>query len=68
LLQVRNPLERIRDLLNFRNPYYDKADIVIDTEEKTPLQIAEEIIDIIRHDQGEKTAFTRTEDYGNNKG
>jgi len=68
LLQVRNPLERIRDLLNFRNPYYDKADIVIDTEEKTPLQIAGEIIDIIRHDQGEKTAFTRTEDYGNNKG
>ena len=25
-------------------PYYEKADIMIDTENKTPLEIAEEII------------------------
>jgi shikimate kinase len=52
LLQVGNPLERIRDLLNFRNPFYEKADIIIDTEEKTPLHIAEEI--------REKTGSIRT--------
>ncbi|MEW6675619.1 MAG: shikimate kinase [Nitrospirota bacterium] len=48
LLQVENPLERIKELLNFRRPFYEKADIMIDTEDKTPLQIAEEIIDKIR--------------------
>lgn len=44
LLQVENPLGRIRELLDFRKPFYEKADIMIDTEGKTPLQIAEEII------------------------
>jgi shikimate kinase len=44
LLQVENPIEKIRELLNFRNPFYGKADIMIDTEGKTPLQIAEEIM------------------------
>jgi shikimate kinase len=48
LLQAENPFQRIRDLLNFRQPFYDKADIMIDTENKTPLQIAEEIIEQIR--------------------
>lgn len=48
LLQAENPFQRIRDLLNFREPFYDKADILIDTENKTPLQIAEEIIEQIR--------------------
>ncbi len=48
LLQVEDPLERIRDLLVLRTPYYEKADMVIDTEDKTPLQIAEEIADKIR--------------------
>lgn len=45
LLQVENPLERIKELLNFRRPFYEKADIMIDTEGKTPLQIAEGIIE-----------------------
>jgi shikimate kinase len=49
LLQAENPFQRIRDLLNFRKPFYDKADIIIDTENKTPLQIAEEIIEEIRN-------------------
>lgn len=48
LLQVENPIERIKELLNFREPFYEKADIIIDTEDKTPLQIAEEIIDKIK--------------------
>lgn len=48
LLQVEDPLGKIKELLNFRKPFYEKADIMIDTEEKTPIQIAEEIIEEIR--------------------
>lgn len=48
LLFVENPLERIKELLDFRKPFYEKADIMIDTEDKTPLQIAEEIINKIK--------------------
>jgi shikimate kinase len=44
LLKVENPLEKINQLLTLRKPFYEKADIMIDTENKTPLQIAEEII------------------------
>jgi shikimate kinase len=49
LLQVENPLEKITELLSRRKPFYEKADIMIDTEDKTPLQIAEEIIEKIRN-------------------
>ena len=48
LLHVDNPLERIKELLQLREPFYGKADITIDTENKTPLQIAEEIIEKIK--------------------
>lgn len=49
LLQVDDPLKKINELLEFRKPYYEKADIIIDTEGKTPLQVAEEIIEKIRN-------------------
>ncbi|MBI3592190.1 MAG: shikimate kinase [Nitrospirae bacterium] len=45
LLQVDNPLQKIKELLDFRRPYYEKADIMVDTEEKTPLEVAEEIME-----------------------
>jgi shikimate kinase len=48
LLQVENPFKKINDLLQSRKPYYEKADIMIDTEDKTPLHIAEEIIEKVR--------------------
>jgi shikimate kinase len=48
LLLVENPLERIKELLNFRKPFYEKADVMIDTEGKTPLQIAEEIMEKVK--------------------
>jgi shikimate kinase len=48
LLQVEDPLKKIKELLEFRKPYYEKADIMIDTENKTPLQIAEEIIEKVK--------------------
>jgi shikimate kinase len=45
LLQVEDPLQKIKELLEFRRPYYEKADIMIDTEGKSPLRVAEEIIE-----------------------
>ena len=44
LLQVADPLQKIRDLYEFRRPYYEKADIIINTDNISPLQVAEEII------------------------
>ena len=44
LLSVEDPLAKIKELLAIRQPYYEKADIVIDTEERSPLDVAEEII------------------------
>jgi shikimate kinase len=49
LLQGENPSQKIKGLLHFRQPFYDKADIIIDTENRTPLQIAEEIAEYIRN-------------------
>jgi shikimate kinase len=48
LLQVEDPLKRIKELLDLRQPYYERADIMVDTEGKSPLQVAEEIIERIR--------------------
>jgi shikimate kinase len=48
LLNVEDPLTKIRELLNGRMPFYEKAGVMIDTDEKTPLQVAEEIAAIVR--------------------
>ncbi|MEW5747026.1 MAG: shikimate kinase [Nitrospirota bacterium] len=53
LLQVDDPLQRIRELLEARGPYYAKADMVIDTEGKTPADVAEEIVQRIREEVNE---------------
>jgi shikimate kinase len=54
LLQVENPLKKIKELLSLRKPYYERADIMIDTEGKTPLQVAEEIIENINLVEGKR--------------
>lgn len=48
LLQVEDPLRKIKELLKFRRPYYEKADIMVDTEDKDPAEIVEEIMERIR--------------------
>jgi shikimate kinase len=48
LLKVDNPRGKVEELLGYRRPFYEKAGIMIDTEEKTPLQIAEEIAEVYR--------------------
>jgi shikimate kinase len=44
LLQVEDPMKKIMDLLEQRQPYYDKCDLMVDTEGKGPLEVAEEIL------------------------
>jgi shikimate kinase len=48
LLQVEDPLKKIKELLEFRKPYYEKADIMIDTEGKSPNEAADEIIEKVK--------------------
>lgn len=54
LLQVEDPLNKIKELLSLRQPYYERADVMIDTEGKTPLQVAEEIIENISLIEGKR--------------
>jgi shikimate kinase len=45
LLQVENPLETARELLNKRTPLYEKADLIVDTSDLSLEEVAEEIIE-----------------------
>ncbi len=47
LLQVDDPLERIRQMLAEREEFYKDADIVIDTDDMSVMQVAEEILESI---------------------
>lgn len=49
LLQVEDQLKKIKELLDYRAPFYNNADITIKTENKTPAEIAIEIIEQLRH-------------------
>jgi shikimate kinase len=44
LLKVPDPMAKIMELLSKREPYYLKADIIVDTTIKTPEEVAAEII------------------------
>ncbi len=52
LLNVDDPLKRIKELLEARRPQYMKADRMINTEGKTPSQVAREIIATLRKEFG----------------
>jgi shikimate kinase len=45
---VEDPLAKINELLRKRMPFYEKAGIMIDTNGKTPLEVADEIAGIYR--------------------
>ncbi len=47
LLNVENPLDKLNTLLEQREPLYKKADIIVDTNNRSPIMIAEEIIENI---------------------
>ena len=48
LLKVENPKEKINELLDCRRPFYKKAGIMIETDDKTPLEIVDEIMEIMK--------------------
>lgn len=50
LLKSDDPLGKVIELMQCRRPFYEKAGIMIDTEGRTPLQVAEEIARIYRAD------------------
>ncbi|MGB9595673.1 MAG: shikimate kinase [Candidatus Poribacteria bacterium] len=49
LLQVDNPIEKIKEMLKEREPFYSKADYRIDTSDQTIDQIVENIVRIYRN-------------------
>ena len=48
LLKVEDPMKKISELLAFRRPFYEKAGIMIETDGKSPLQVADEIVEIVK--------------------
>jgi len=48
LLKVENPKEKINELLAARRPFYEKAGIMIETDNKSPLQVAQDIMEIVK--------------------
>ena len=48
LLLTEDPLKKINELLDYRRPFYEKAGETVDTENKTPMQIAAEIMEIYK--------------------
>jgi shikimate kinase len=48
LLKVENPKEKIRELLDCRMPFYERAGIMIETCGKSPRQVAEEIAEALK--------------------
>lgn len=43
LLQVDNPFEKVQELLSKRIPLYEKADLIVDTENLSPQEAVQEI-------------------------
>ena len=48
LLKVENPKEKINELLAYRRPFYERAGIMIATDGKTPLEVVQEIMEIVK--------------------
>lgn len=47
LLNVGDPIKKIKELLDYRRPFYAKADYQVDTSKKTVAEVAKEIIGIV---------------------
>ncbi|UCG78145.1 MAG: shikimate kinase [Nitrospirota bacterium] len=48
LLNVNDPLGKIKELLDHRMPFYKNADIIIETDDRSPRQVADEIIEELK--------------------
>jgi shikimate kinase len=51
LLQTENPLERIRELLQARAPYYKQADVLVGVDFRAPIETARFIVASFRRQQ-----------------
>ena len=49
LLKTENPLKTISDLLEYRKPFYKKADYLIDTSQLTVEEVVEKILKILKN-------------------
>lgn len=47
LLQVEDKIGKIKELIAVRAPFYEKADMTVDTDRKNPEQMADEILELI---------------------
>lgn len=47
LLKVEDKLGKIKELIAVRAPFYEKADITVDTDCKNPEQVADEILELV---------------------
>lgn len=45
LLQVEKPYERVIELLSIRSPLYEEADFIVETGDKSPEKVADDIIE-----------------------
>jgi len=43
-LQEGDPLEKIRQLLGVRAPYYKQADVLVNTEFRSPREVAQQVM------------------------
>lgn len=48
LLKVDDPMAKIKELLVFRRPFYEKAGTMIVTDGRSPSEVADEIIEVFR--------------------
>ena len=56
LLQTDDPELRIRRLLAERNPFYRQADVLLNTERRSPRQIAQIVINQFRNERSDSPA------------
>ncbi|MBF0564630.1 MAG: 3-dehydroquinate synthase [Nitrospirae bacterium] len=48
LLKVPDPMAKIKELLEFRRTFYEKADLLVDTDGREPREVAKEIMQAIK--------------------
>jgi len=50
LLKVLNPLNKLKELINERERFYNNADYIIDTDDLSVDEVVEEILNLIKED------------------
>jgi shikimate kinase len=52
LMKSKNVIKTIKELLEIRKPYYDRADYKVDTTKKSIQEVVNEIIEILKKENG----------------